>query len=75
MPYILRCHRPERHPARSLRHLDSDPKGLALPQIDPPADEAADRLSFGGFEAVGAVLEAECGDPLFEALARQLSGG
>jgi tRNA(Arg) A34 adenosine deaminase TadA len=40
-------------------------KGLGLPRIDLPADEVADRSSFGGFEVVGAVLEGEC-DVLFE---------
>lgn len=49
-------------------------KRLARPHIDLPCEEVSRRSSFGGFEVVRGVLEAEC-DSLFEALAQRTSGG
>ena len=46
-------------------------KRLGLPQIGLPCEEVASRSSFGGFEATGGVLEAEC-DALFEEMARRM---
>ena len=48
-------------------------KRLGLPRIDLSAEEVASRSSFGGFEAVGGVLEGEC-DALFEAAVRRMGG-
>jgi len=44
-------------------------KRLGLPQIDLPCGEVSALASFGGFDATGGVLEAEC-DAMFEAAAR-----
>ena len=46
-------------------------KKLGLPHIDLPCEEVSHRCSFGGFEVVRGVLEAEC-DALFEAMARRV---
>ena len=46
-------------------------KSLGLPQIDLPCEEVSRRSSFGGFEAIGGVLEAEC-DDLFVEMARRI---
>lgn len=43
-------------------------KSLGLPHIDLPSIEVSRRSSFGGFEVVEGVLEAEC-DALFEEMA------
>ena len=48
-------------------------KRLGLPQIDLPCEEVSRRSSFGGFEAVGGVLEEEC-DALFEEMSRRVGG-
>jgi tRNA(Arg) A34 adenosine deaminase TadA len=48
-------------------------KRLGLPQIDLSCEEVSSRASFGGFEAVGGVLEGEC-DALFEGLAKEAGG-
>lgn len=48
-------------------------KGLGLPQIDLPCEEISRRSSFGGFEAVGGVLEEEC-NLLFQEMARRVGG-
>jgi tRNA(adenine34) deaminase len=47
-------------------------KNLGLPRIDLPCEEVSRRSSFGGFEAVGGVLEEEC-DALFEEMARRVN--
>ena len=44
---------------------------LGFPQIDLSCEEVASRASFGGFEVVHGVLEAEC-DALFEEAARRM---
>lgn len=46
-------------------------KRLGLPQIDLPCEEVASRSSFGGFAAMGGVMEGEC-DALFEETARRM---
>ena len=46
---------------------------LGRPHIGLPCEEVSDRASFGGFEVVRGVLEAECDAP-FEALARRAEG-
>lgn len=46
-------------------------KDLGLPHIDLPCAEVSSRCSFGGFEVVRGVLEAEC-DALFEETSRQM---
>ena len=48
-------------------------KRLGLPQIDLPCEEVSRRSSFGGFEALGGVLEEEC-DALFEEMSRRVGG-
>ena len=48
-------------------------KRLGLPQIDLPCEEVSRRSSFGGFEAVGGVLEEQC-DALFEEMSRRIGG-
>ena len=48
-------------------------KRLGLPQIDLPCEEVSRRSSFGGFGAVGGVLEEEC-DALFEEMSRRVGG-
>ncbi len=48
-------------------------KRLGLPQIELSCEEVASLASFGGFEVVRGVLEAEC-DALFEELARRTVG-
>ncbi|MDP9454944.1 MAG: nucleoside deaminase [Actinomycetota bacterium] len=48
-------------------------KRLGLPQIDLPCEEVSRRSSFGGFEAVGGVMEEEC-DRLFEEMSRRVGG-
>ena len=48
-------------------------KRLGLPHIDLPGEEVSARCSFGDFEVVYGVLEAEC-DALFEDLARRADG-
>ena len=48
-------------------------KRLGLPQIDLPCEEVSRRSSFGGFEAVGGVLEEQC-DALFEEMSRRVGG-
>ena len=48
-------------------------KKLGLPHIDLPGEEVSARCSFGDFEVVYGVLEAEC-DALFEDLARRADG-
>ena len=47
-------------------------KSLGLPQIDLPCEEVSGRSSFGGFDATGGVMEAEC-DALFEETARRMN--
>ena len=48
-------------------------KNFGLPHIDLPGEEVSVRCSFGAFEVVYGVLEAEC-DALFEDLARRSVG-
>lgn len=48
-------------------------KGLGFPHIDLSSEEVSARCSFGGFEVVHGVLEAEC-DALFGGLARRADG-
>lgn len=46
-------------------------KKLGLPHIDLPCEEISRRCSFGGFEVIRGVLDAEC-DALFEAMVRRV---
>jgi len=46
-------------------------KKLSLPHIDLPCEEISRRCSFGGFEVIRGVLDAEC-DALFEAMVRRV---
>ena len=48
-------------------------KGFGLPHIDLPGEEVSARCSFGHFEVVYGVMEAEC-DALFDELARRAGG-
>jgi tRNA(Arg) A34 adenosine deaminase TadA len=46
-------------------------KKLGLPHIGLPCEEISRRCSFGGFEVICGVLDAEC-DALFEAMVRRV---